>query len=48
MKRQEGELYREGLVELAESLGVGEHVTESDAVYREVADRTKAEMAGMS
>jgi glycosyltransferase involved in cell wall biosynthesis len=26
VKRQEGEVYREGLVELAESLGVGEHV----------------------
>ena len=26
MKRQEGEVYREGLVELADSLGVGEHV----------------------
>ena len=26
VKRQEGEVYRDGLVELAESLGVGEHV----------------------
>ena len=26
VKRQEGEVYRESLVELAESLGVGEHV----------------------
>jgi glycosyltransferase involved in cell wall biosynthesis len=26
VKRQEGEVYREGLVELAESLGVGQHV----------------------
>ena len=26
VKRQEGEVYREGLVQLAESLGVGEHV----------------------
>src|SRR5438067_4316074 len=26
VKRQEGEVYREGLIELAESLGVGEHV----------------------
>ena len=26
VKRQEGEVYREGLVELAQSLGVGEHV----------------------
>ena len=26
VKRQEGEVYREGLAELAESLGVGDHV----------------------